>query len=526
MSRRHRLFTKTALRKGFPQYFRSVLPRATSGSPEYLRGEPTSMMMLAKEDEAAAIRLLEAVGGVIDVAADITQLCLMMDVPWDRIGPTLDAIDSSRYAEDIRRSPSPFTIGYLAANQEAMPGFERLLDRYRGMVDRTPFDVAIRWPTLAGSSPDVLREFDRRHPKAMGYLPPHEATHPFHEAFLVSVFGDQWPRWVRARGFGFGDIDDFHTVNMAASFLAKGCDDRLRPRSSYSELGKFVLSNMDLGFGNLAFVAQRWGEMREIVSESDFRERLQLKIEEEWRADFGWELTGDPGIDAKRTALSAARVKQEGFDAVMGLLSDVGQEPLPAWAYRDPIHVGRYVGRFLPRDDDRVPFIGVYTGNCQWIGGIASSCALHSCISPHGALFVVEDPRDPTAILSASWVWSDGDGEIVFDSVEGPAVRGTKDARSTRVRDAVYLVSQRMFDDGHARSVLMGTVGYGFRREHVGELPRWRYSAPAEPPDYDAVVESLSAVRKNATKYPPDSSRRKVVLAGRRHPRSRKEEVA
>lgn len=521
MPRRKKVDFRNMCRKEFPEYFEILLPMARKGSKEMLGGEPCSLMILAKEDMGTALRLLELADGFLDLATDLLQACMLTPVSWEEMARAIDTIEASRFAGEFRSRMMPFSFTYVACNQDVMPGLDRLLDRYRRMDGDLPFNVAIRWPQLAGSSPSLLCEFAERHPEAMGYRPLHELAHGYHEATLMAVFGDQWRRWVRLRYFGESDPDDLHSVYMAAQFLFKEWTERNRPRSSFKRLGNFILSNLDFGFGNLSFCAQHWDRVSPMIGMPDFRGRFQELLGDIWQDEFGWELSGDEDIDEMRMALSAAKVKQADFDRVIGFLDGIGRAPLPEWAQIEPFSIGRYRARFLPRDDYRAPFIGVYSGNCQRIYGLAASCALHGTVSPLGATFVVEEPDRPTGILASSWAWEDGNGTVVFDSVEGPAVRGTNDARVKRVIDAYRMASGRIFDEGRARSVLMGTLGYGLREEHVGDMTRWRHGSPTEPPDYADVTESLRELYGDSevSKYPPDSRRRKVVLAGCKHPK-------
>jgi len=514
-------------RKAYPEYFSEFLPHVARASKYYLDGEPTRLMLLAHEDIDAALSLLGLADGFLDMADGMLQASFLDPVSPEQVRDAIRLIDESPHSAEIRAEAMPFTFAYFARNPDVIPGFTKLLDRYARMADPTPLRVAIKWPQLAGCSPNELSEFANRHPEAMSYHPMHELAHAWHEATLVATFGSQWRRWLGLRHFGGADPDDFHQVYMATSFLFKEIEDRIRPRSSFRDLGNFILRNLDLGLGNLSFIAHRWEALRDDVLSPGFRDEIQGMLEREWREEFGWDLTGDPATDEVLSALSSAGIKQPDFQRIVESIEGMERAPLPDWARIDPFKVGRYRARFLPRDDMRAPLIGIYTGCCQHINGEAASCALHSCVSPLGAAFVVEDPKRPANILAASWVWSDGEGIVVFDSVEGPVVRGVKDSRTKHVVAACRKVSSWMFETGLARSVLMGTVGYGLRPEMLDDVTRWRHGPPKEPPDYDRVTEMLKTMNPVVRKYRPDSFTKKLVLAGRKHPRwGRKEEAA
>lgn len=81
--------------------------------------------------------------------------------------------------------------------------------------------------------------------------------------------------------------------------------------------------------------------------------------------------------------------------------------------------LGKYVGRFLPRDDVRVGFFGDYTNCCQRYGGMGNACAVSTVKHPFSQLFVVED--DKGKIVAGSWAWENTEGkyrEVCFDNIE------------------------------------------------------------------------------------------------------------
>jgi hypothetical protein len=88
--------------------------------------------------------------------------------------------------------------------------------------------------------------------------------------------------------------------------------------------------------------------------------------------------------------------------------------PMPAWA-QGQVELGECVAKWLPRDDPRTLFVGHYTDCCQYVGGLASKCAVHSCTSPRAALLVVEKRGQ---IVAQSWVWEGRDGRVCFDNIE------------------------------------------------------------------------------------------------------------
>jgi hypothetical protein len=75
-----------------------------------------------------------------------------------------------------------------------------------------------------------------------------------------------------------------------------------------------------------------------------------------------------------------------------------------------------FIGRFLPRDDPRVLFIGNYTDCCQKIGGQAEDVAIHSQTSPNAAVFIVEHNEE--GIIAQSYTFNDNNKNVIFDNIE------------------------------------------------------------------------------------------------------------
>ena len=82
---------------------------------------------------------------------------------------------------------------------------------------------------------------------------------------------------------------------------------------------------------------------------------------------------------------------------------------------------GKYVGRFLPRDDARTLFFGAYTDCCQHFDGAGGACAISTVKDPFSQLFVIEDTERKNKIVAGSWVWENTEGnyrEVCFDNIE------------------------------------------------------------------------------------------------------------
>lgn len=89
--------------------------------------------------------------------------------------------------------------------------------------------------------------------------------------------------------------------------------------------------------------------------------------------------------------------------------------PLPDWANGQSKR-GKYIARFLPREDTRGMFLGEYTGCCQHPEGEAYTAAFDGQISPNACFFVVEDHTGK--IHLQCYVWADEEGNVCFDSFE------------------------------------------------------------------------------------------------------------
>jgi hypothetical protein len=95
-----------------------------------------------------------------------------------------------------------------------------------------------------------------------------------------------------------------------------------------------------------------------------------------------------------------------------------GQEvEMPSWSGFSSTVDGLTL-RFLPREDPRGMFLGVITSCCQHPKSWAASCAIDGYLNPLACFAVFERNN---SIVMQSYVWSDKNGNVCFDSVEGKA---------------------------------------------------------------------------------------------------------
>ena len=92
------------------------------------------------------------------------------------------------------------------------------------------------------------------------------------------------------------------------------------------------------------------------------------------------------------------------------------QNPLPKWAQISPVKAGKYIGRFLPREDARAMFLGQYTRCCQHPENAAYGAAFDAILSSKACTFVIEDVTKKVHLQS--YVWEDRNGNVCFDSFE------------------------------------------------------------------------------------------------------------
>ncbi|MBP5533898.1 MAG: hypothetical protein J6Y03_00100 [Alphaproteobacteria bacterium] len=133
---------------------------------------------------------------------------------------------------------------------------------------------------------------------------------------------------------------------------------------------------------------------------------------------------------------------------------------------RFEVEGGKYVGRFLPREDPRVGFFGCYTGCCQVFGndGNGGPCAVSSVKDPCSQLFVIEDKNGE--IIAGSWVWEnvkDGYREVCFDNIEVKEPNNPTEAekealkkRRRKIREIYDQVGKYLITEENCRQVVIG----------------------------------------------------------------------
>ncbi|MBO7097021.1 MAG: hypothetical protein J6W11_00065, partial [Alphaproteobacteria bacterium] len=161
--------------------------------------------------------------------------------------------------------------------------------------------------------------------------------------------------------------------------------------------------------------------------------------------------------------------------------------------------VGKYVGRFLPRDDVRTGFFGDYTNCCQHFGGVGRACAISTVKHPFSQLFVIEDEKGK--IIAGSWAWENTENkyrEVCFDNIEA---LGELQKRP-EINEIYEQVGSYLANKENCRRV---TVGLGYQDADVSKYKKTR--AIALPKLYgndgtgsysDAKSQVLLAQNENA----------------------------
>ena len=162
----------------------------------------------------------------------------------------------------------------------------------------------------------------------------------------------------------------------------------------------------------------------------------------------------------------------------MYLLSQ--QNPLPKWAQINPVRVGKYIGRFLPREDPRTMFLGQYTRCCQHPENAAYGAAFDAVLSPKACGFVIEDVSKK--IHLQSYVWEDRDGNVCFDSFETGSrdffYSGQRKAMAAQIiRQLASQMGNIKITGGNGLENIFGDVTSTYQLQNTGEGRAISYKA-------------------------------------------------
>jgi len=496
-----------------PDFVEIVMPHVKTAS-EWVLHEETVLFYIAchlgRPD--LIVRLLDQCDGDMDRSLKVLEGSVYIVPGLTRyLEHTLDAMEGclSRWPPEVRQK----LISYVLNNHDCASSLDRLLGRYE-RHGREAFDFVVRYPSLAGTDPDVLEDAAK---VSVGWSE-HEGVNVFwmHEfVTLVSVFGRRWREWVDACDPGIDGAELIGRVHVSAHVAGlDGFYSGYKMRSSFKGLGKFLFINRKrMPAYVLRLVAANWNECGELARAGDVDGALEIAVKHRFGAvkdDLGDLTVEDMRLAAASNLhwMETSRMKRVKAEA---------SSPPPPWSGVEKVLMDGYEGVFLDRGDPTVPYIGSIVGCCQHLGGAAKLCAIHSAISPRGAVYVVRrsDSDDPIAM---SWVW-ERDGVVVFDNIEGPVVRG-KDSRLKRTVIPMYVeTASRMVEAGLAGTVTLGIDKVGVDGPQVPGLSVWPHTWPMYPEDYLEIVSAwgndLKGFGDRNVVYPTDSCLRKAVLAGR-----------
>lgn len=494
-----------------PEFVEEVMPYVTSASDWVLHGETVIFSVACQYRRPDLIvRLLALCGGDLDLA-----LRKLEGAVWvapsvvNRLEISLDAIDEhlSGWPPSVRSS----LVSYLLINPERARGIDHLLRRYE-LHGRELMDFVVRYPLLLGVDVGVL--LDAMEVSAGWGM--HDTGNSWMHEFvtIVSVFGRRWREWVDACDPGIDGAELIGRVHVAAHVAGlDGFGIGYRTRSSFKGLCSFLFANRKRLPGYvLRLVASNWKDCGDLASSGDVDGALEIAVKHRFR---GVEDNAD-GLTVEEMRLAAASSLHWLDTSRMKRVKEEAIGPPPPWSGVERVLMDGYEGVFLDRGDPTIPYIGSIVGCCQHLGGAARLCAVHSAISPVGAVYVVRrvGSEDPIAM---SWVW-ERDGVVVFDNIEGPVVRG-KDSRLKRTIIPMYVeTASRMVSSRFAATVTMGVDKVGVDGPQVPGLPVWPHTWPTHPEDYLAIASAwgndLRGLADRRVAYPTDSCLRKVVLAG------------
>ena len=128
--------------------------------------------------------------------------------------------------------------------------------------------------------------------------------------------------------------------------------------------------------------------------------------------------------------------------------------------------LGKYTGKFLPREDSRAGFFGNYTDCCQHFGGVGHTCAVSSVKDPYSQLFVIENEEG--RIIAGSWVWENTEGkyrDVCFDNIEAIG----EYSENPLINKIYEQVGSYLCQEANCRRV---TIGTGYQDADVSKYPK------------------------------------------------------
>lgn len=270
-------------------------------------------------------------------------------------------------------------------------------------------DLFDEYPGLFGLNIDLINKFQRSEKRDL------------YEYRILTIFRERAGEWVQKFGGSVHDAGQFFTFSPKES------------ADVYFKLREFLFKYFkEKNSLYLTSIASHWKDLPfELKNRGDFDEILNYLIQKSHQNEndgFG-KLAFLFNLEANK------------YDQARKIYEDSWNVDLPEWAQIEPVRKGKYTGYFLQRKDPRGLFIGNYTDCCQHIQGQAQLAAIHSQISPFGAVFVVEDNKNN--ILAQSWAW-EAQGQVIFDNIEGNIVKSDNDERKFTIIEIYKEAANKM----------------------------------------------------------------------------------
>lgn len=288
---------------------------------------------------------------------------------------------------------------------------------------------------------------------------------------------------------------------------------------AYDEsLAKYYIENLNKDLVDLKYVGDAWNNIIAILNdEMKFQERGFVrefagnydvsKLAEIIKRYASSELFKSMNVQSAKFGMmyidsykmpSNINSDSSGYKVLYSNLEKIylaGQEvKMPSWSGFSSTVDGLTL-RFLPREDPRGMFLGVITSCCQHPKSWAASCAIDGYLNPLACFAVFE--RNNSIVMQA-YVWSDKNGNVCFDSVEGKAT-------DSDMKSAKELMLQFARSIRGKCTVGSNKLGFNVTTDSIKNP-----SETNELPEIKSLLDSYTP-QKNNKFYNADSSRQNEV---------------
>ena len=269
----------------------------------------------------------------------------------------------------------------------------------------------------------------------------------------AEIFGSYFPSYIK-------NVEQYLSTHDAVYWLPSGLTDD--KKQSFSAFVNKHMIYADINgkkqcrpLAELEIIGRNWQKLPEDKEKSGYKEVLSYcqsrkYVDQEYDAF---------AVEAARWGVSEETYKYKEDIYKAGL-----KVPEPFDSSKE-FKVGKYRGRFLPRDDVRIGFFGGYTDCCQHYDGVGKACAVSTVKDPYSQLFVIEN--DKGDIVAGSWVWENKEGryrEVCFDNIEAKG-----DFSKHRMLNEIYeQAGHYLTEEANCRRV---TIGLGYQDADTHPYP-------------------------------------------------------